>query len=185
MSGANREQRAGDASAPPEWETDQEITAPHSVLVTVRELDDARTLIEYLEQSGVPSTAISLIEPAAVHPIDGGEGEVYGEVARSVLMGAVAGALVGALLGYLASLATGLPPLMAMALGALFGAGVGGAAGGMSVVKYSSPAWRQTHEAAPSNRFKVGVQHSDAEVVETAEELMTRHGFTEVARVDS
>jgi hypothetical protein len=179
------EEGAADASAPPPWETDQEITAPHSVLVTVKELGDARTLIEYLERSGVPPTAISLIEPAAAHPIDGDEGEVYGEVARSVLLGAVAGALVGALLGYLTSLATDLSPFMAIALGALFGAGVGGAAWGMSVVKYSSPAWRQTHETLPSNRFKVGVQHSDAVVVETAEELITRHGFTDVVRVDS
>jgi hypothetical protein len=165
------------AAEAPRWETDSEITAPHSVLVTVHDLHDARTLIEYLEQSGVLSTAISLIEPGPPTARDD-EGGFYGQVARTVLLGASAGAMIGALLGYLTSLATDLPALMAMALGALFGSAIGGAAGGMSVVKYASPAWRQTHEAADASEFRVGVQHEDAVVVETAEDLITNKGLS-------
>lgn len=153
-----------------------EMGEVHSVSAKVSAAEPARTVIEVLEQQGIPPEAISLnrSEPRQARTNDGRGPALFGDVGRSVVLGAVAGAAVGVALGGLLTLVVALEFPIAAMLGAVFGAGVGGTAGGMSVVKYASPAWRESQQPE-TGWVTVSVQHLEAAVVEDAERLMSEH----------
>ena len=165
--------------------------APRAVVAAVPDLGEARTLIQDLEEHGVPPVSIGLLgaedEDTGVPDAESGstEKEALGQVAKSAMAGGAVGLVVGGVIGGLASLA--LPDvgvLLAAVAGAVFGAGVGGAAGGMSVVKYASPAWQQTYQNKEGGQLAVAVHHPDPTVLGAAEEIMHRHPVVRVTRFD-
>lgn len=159
----------------------------HSLTVTVGDLEGARALIEELELEGIPPGAISLIAPEEGPERDQDDKDgVFRDVAKSVFIGAVGGAIAGAALGLLVRLlVVDLTALVAILLGGLFGTIAGGIAGGMSVVKYSSPAWRRSHQAGESHRIAVGVEHSDAAIIDSAEKVISSRGLSGIERPGS
>jgi hypothetical protein len=163
--------------------------SPHAVVASVREMDQARVLIEDLEEHGVPPVSIALLGVAPGGSMDGterqGEAETHAltQLAKSVIVGGGLGIVAGALLGaVVAAVLPGVSFLLACSLAAIFGAGVGGAAGGMSVAKYNSPAWTDTYETVEEGEVAVGVHHAESSVVDAAEEVFGRHQVTGVTR---
>lgn len=166
--------------------------APHAVVAEVPDLDTARALIEALENSGTPANAIALVDAHTKDPSrDDTESEVVAEsgafasLSKSVIVGGLLGMLAGGLLGFLMTLL--IPDLewyWGVVIGGVFGAGVGGAAGGISVAKYSSPAWDETYQVEDEPTVRVAVHHAGAEVVDEAETVMQRHVDGEVQRFD-
>lgn len=166
--------------------------APFSVVCDVADLDMARRLIEDLEEHDVPANSIELVgaETKESPDSDAGsavaESEAFGALSRSTIAGGLVGSVVGALLGlFMAALIAGLSWPWALVIGALFGGGVGLAAGGMSVAKYSSPAWDETHEAEETDHLRLGVHHASLDVIDTAETVMRRHVSGGVHRLGS
>jgi F0F1-type ATP synthase assembly protein I len=166
--------------------------APHSVIASVADLDQARRLIEDLENHGIPTPAIALLGATTKDPShpkresDVAESAAFAQLAKSVIIGGMAGILVGAMLGLLmASLIADLETGWGLVMGGVFGAGVGGAAGGISVAKYSSPAWDETYQVDDeAGDLAVAVHHVDREVVDRAEEIVERHPTEGVTRPD-
>jgi hypothetical protein len=163
--------------------------APHSVIASVGGLDQARRLIEDLENHGIPTPAIALLGATTKDPGHAGresdiaESDALAQLAKSVIVGGMAGILVGATLGLL--LAGVIPDLetgWGLVMGGVFGAGVGGAAGGISVAKYSSPAWDETYQVDEAGDLAVAVHHVDREIVDEAEEIIERHPTEKVVR---
>lgn len=159
-----------------------------SVLATVRDAEQARLLVEELEQEGIPPGAIAL--PTVLEPEEDTadeempESEAFVDVSRSAIAGGAIGALIGGLFGALLTLIVpNLSLLWAIVFGAIFGAGIGGSAGGMAVAKYNSPAWRETYETVDPGPVTVGVHDGDPDVVARAEAIMRRHQGVEVRRV--
>lgn len=160
------------------------------VVASLHDTEAARILVEDLEEHGIPPTSITLHDvdlreeppdPRQATP----EAPVFAQVTKSVILGGAAGMVVGAIIGALAaSIFPDLEWLTGSLLGALFGSAVGGAAGGVSVVKYSSRAWRETYESDAGGKAAVSVRHADREVVDEAEEVMRRHeAVTRVQRL--
>jgi F0F1-type ATP synthase assembly protein I len=165
--------------------------APHSVIASVADLDQARRLIEDLENHGIPTPAIALLGAKTKDPdhadreSDVAESDAFAQLAKSVIIGGMAGILVGAMLGLLlASVIADLATGWGLVMGGVFGAGVGGAAGGISVAKYSSPAWDETYQVEEAGDLAVGIHHVDQEVVDRAEEIIGRHRAERVVRPD-
>lgn len=171
-----------------EWD---EITdAPHAVVGEAPDIEAARRLIEDLENHGIPANAIELLETETKDPrahdaeSDVVESPAFANLSKSVVVGGTLGIVLGGLLGLLMSyLVPDLAWYWGATLGGLFGAAVGGAAGGMSVAKYSSPAWDETYQVEDTPEVKVAVHHSDPEVVEIAWSGMSRH-VDNVKRLD-
>jgi F0F1-type ATP synthase assembly protein I len=165
--------------------------APHSVIASVDGLDQARRLIEDLEDHGIPTPAIALLGATTKDPShsdresDIAESDAFAQLAKSVIIGGMAGIVVGALLGLLlASVIADLETAWGLVMGGVFGAGVGGAAGGISVAKYSSPAWDETYQVDASGDLAVAVHHVDREIVDSAEEVIGRHQTEKIVRHD-
>jgi len=166
--------------------------APHAVVIEVPDLDAARALIEDLENRGIPSNAIALVDahtkdqsPDDTESDVVAESGAFASLSKSVIGGGFLGMLVGGLLGFLMTLL--IPDLewyWGVVIGGVFGAGVGGAAGGISVAKYSSPAWDETYQVEDEPTVKVAVHHAEAEVVDEAETVMQREVDGEVERFD-
>jgi hypothetical protein len=163
-----------------EW--DEVAAAPHAVVGDVPDIEGARLLIEALEKQGIPANAIELLEAETKDPkkdtakTDVADAKALGSLAKSVIVGGVLGLIIGGLLGALVSLLIiNLEWYWGALMVALFGAAVGGAAGGMSVAKYSSPAWDETYQVEDDPRIKVAVHHSEPEVVDDAEAVMEQH----------
>lgn len=173
-------------------QTEQDLAAaPYGVVGSLADLETARVLIQDLEEHGVPPGSIGLLGAVAKDADVPGreselaESEALGQVGRSAIAGGAVGAVVGAVLGALATvILPDLSLLAAAGLGAVFGAAVGGAAGGMSVAKYSSPAWQETYQTEEDGRVKVAVHHVEAKVVDAAEEVMRRHPVLAVSRLE-
>ena len=162
------------------------------MIADVEGLDAARLLIEDLEKHGTPSVSIELVGAATKDPgspgreSDVAESDAFADLSKSTIVGGSLGIVIGGLLGLLmAYLIPGLTWPWGAVIGGLFGAGVGGAAGGMSVAKYSSPAWDETYQVEDSGRLRVAVHHADEEVVEEAEETMARHAVGRIERSGS
>lgn len=156
--------------------------ATHSVIGDVADAEQARVVVEDLENSGVPTTSIELVGAESKESPDPGsksdipESDAFANLSKSTIVGGGVGVVAGALLGLLLSfLIPALGPVWGLVLGAIFGGAVGGAAGGMSVAKYGSPAWSETYQVEEGQRMGVAVHHASAEVVRKAEEVMTRH----------
>jgi F0F1-type ATP synthase assembly protein I len=165
--------------------------APHSVIASVDGLDQARRLIEDLENHGIPTPAIELLGASLKDPShsdresDIPESDAFAQLAKSVIIGGMAGIVVGALLGLLlASVIADLETGWGLVMGGVFGAGVGGAAGGISVAKYSSPAWDETYQVDAAGDLAVAVHHEDREIVDSAEEIIGRHTAAKIVRPD-
>jgi hypothetical protein len=165
--------------------------APHSVIASVGDLDQSRRLIEDLENHGIPTPAIALLGATTKDPShpnresDVAESDAFGQLAKSVIIGGMVGILIGAVLGLLlASMIADLETAWGLVMGGVFGAGVGGAAGGISVAKYSSPAWDETYQIEEAGDLAVAVHHADREIVDRAEEIMGRHPTERVTRPD-
>lgn len=163
--------------------------APHSVVCDVDGLEVARLVIEDLEEHGIPANAIELIgaetkdspAPDTVEAV--AESGAFWALSRSTIVGGLVGLVVGALLGLpVASLIPGLTLPWGMVMRGLFGAAVGGTAGGISVAKYSSPAWDETHEVEETKELQLGVHHVDLDVINAAATVMERHVSGEVRR---
>lgn len=165
--------------------------APHAVLASVADMDQARLLIEDLEEHGIPPGSLALLGAAseAGHEAAGGgeaESSAFDDVTKSALAGGAIGAATGGILGSLVTLAVpGAGILVAGGLGAVFGAGVGGAAGGMAVAKYNSDAWSATYETVQRGEIAVGVHHADRAVIEAAHEVIDRHEPIRVEQFDN
>lgn len=166
--------------------------APHAAVALVSHLDDARALIEDLERQGVPANSIELVGVKTKEPRhdDAGSGVAESDALASLSKSAVAGGAAGILLGGLLGLAMSLliPDLAwywGVLIGALFGAGVGGTAGGISVAKYSSPAWDETYQVEEDESVRVAVHNADPDVVDRAMTVMNRHDPTELERYDN
>lgn len=165
--------------------------SPHYVIADVDDLDSARVLIEDLENHGTPTVAIELLGAHTKDPksedreSDVAESKAFADVSKSTIVGGVAGIVIGGLLGLVMALL--IPDLTwpwGVVMGGLFGAGVGGAAGGMSVAKFSSPAWDETYQVEDDSRLRVAVHHAESEVVTAAYEVMERHSPRELERSD-
>lgn len=138
--------------------------------------DQARSLIEELEDRGIPPNAIDLAEsPVAMVRSSERRADLFGDVGRSVLAGAALGSVSGVVLGGLLALAAGLEFPATALLGVVFGAGIGGAAGGIRVVKYASPAWRESQHSEEPGVVTVTVRHPDSSVIDRAEEVIAQH----------
>lgn len=164
--------------------------APHSVMADVDDLQMARRLIEDLEEHDIPANAIELIGAETKDAPDPDSDEAVAEsgavraLFRSIVAGGLVGLAVGGLLGLaMAWLIPGLSWSWGLAVGALFGLAVGATAGGMSVAKYSSPAWNETHEVEETKNVQVAVHHADVDVINTAETVLERHATGEVKRL--
>jgi len=165
--------------------------APHAVVADVPDLETARALIEALENSGTPANAIALVDAHTKDPSRSAteneavaESGAFASLSKSVIVGGLIGMIVGGLLGLLMTLLTpDLEWYWSVVIGGVFGAGVGGAAGGISVAKYSSPAWDETYQVEDEPSVTVAVHHAEAEVVDEAESVMQRHDG-EVERFD-
>lgn len=167
-------------------------SSPHAVVADVTGLDEARELIELLELNDIPPGSISLVGAETKDPRHDGqasdvaESKAFAELAKSTILGGSIGIVVGALLGLLmAYLIPDLSSLWGAVMGGLFGAGTGGAAGGMSVAKYSSPAWDETYQVDDDRHIQVAVHHRDKEVVDRSDEVMRGHVGDRIARLDS
>lgn len=167
-------------------------SSPHAVMADVTGLDDARELIELLELNDIPPGSISLVGVETKDPRHDGqvsdvaESKAFAEVAKSTILGGSIGIVVGALLGLLmAYLIPDLSWSWGAVIGGLFGAGTGGAAGGMSIAKYSSPAWDETYQVDDDRQIQVAVHHRDKEVVDKSAEVMRGHVGDRVARLDN
>lgn len=155
--------------------------APFSVVAELHDVQAARVVVEDLEEHGIPTSAISLQGVETDSPGPAGrnppESRAFASVSKSVIVGGAGGAAVGALLG-IAMVAFAVPELgwaWGAALGALFGSAIGGAAGGMSVVKYASPAWQESYQAADTEEPFVVVSHAEESVIDSAAEIISRH----------
>lgn len=164
--------------------------APWAVVADVPDIEAARALIEDLEKQGVPTTSIKLLDAETKDPqrddteSDVAESAAFAKLSKSVLVGGGLGIALGSALGVL--LALMIPDLVwywGVIIGGLFGAAVGGAAGGMSVAKYSSPAWDETYQVEDARSVKVAVHQSEAEIVDNAESVMRRH-IDDVERIN-
>jgi hypothetical protein len=160
------------------------MTAPENrqddhqtVMVPALDRDEARTLIEELEDSGVPSTAIELDEPGSGALPQRKAGPVFGDVARAVLVAVVIGAVAGAALGLVVSSVTEIDSRIGVIAGAAFGGFIGVAVGGIWVVRYASPAWREASEAERPKMVRVTVRHPEQAVVDQAAEVIREHGY--------
>ncbi|HJQ77601.1 MAG TPA: hypothetical protein VJ948_10130 [Acidimicrobiia bacterium] len=156
--------------------------ASHSVIGQVADSEQARVIVEDLENSGVPTTSIELVGAEgkeASGPDEGSDipdSDAFTNLSKSTIVGAGVGIIAGALLGLVLSLLIPpMGPVWGLVLGGIFGAAVGGAAGGMSVAKYGSRAWNETYQIEEEQRLAVAVHHASAEVVRKAEEVMGRH----------
>lgn len=165
--------------------------SPHLVFADVEDLDVARSLIEELELNGVPSVSIELLGAETKDPrepsreSDVAESRAFADVAKSTIIGGSLGIVIGSLLGLLmAYLIPDLTAAWGALMGGLFGAGIGGAAGGISIVKYSSPAWDETYQVEDDATPRVAVHHADEEIVDRSEEMMRRHVGEGVTRHD-
>lgn len=138
--------------------------------------DQARELIEVLEDTEVPANAIELDEHLVTEPRSSGSGEVFGNVGRKVLTGALGGALAGAGVGALLGWITDVEMGIAVAACAVFGGFVGVAMGGIGVVRFASPAWRDTGDDETPALVRVMVHHADRSIVESAADVMKSHG---------
>jgi hypothetical protein len=182
--------------------SDEQVPAPepaspdfgtYNVLAVLPDADAARAAIADLEHRGVEGNAISLLgraEQEATNPqASRGEGQeadsaVAGKVARGAGTGAAAGAGVGGLAGLIGGAVVfgipGIGPAVAAGIwastlgGATAGAGVGFTAGGILSAK-ESEAWQLTFEAVGDHKVVVGVHAEDAEVVDTATEVLRGH----------
>jgi hypothetical protein len=158
------------------------MTAPENrqdyqtVIAPALDREEARALIEELEDSGVPSTAIELDEPGSGALPQRKAGPVFGDVARAVLVAVVIGAVAGAALGLVVSSMTEIDSRIGVIAGAAFGGFIGVAAGGIWVVRYASPAWREAGEAERPQMVRVTVQHPEQEVVDMAAGVIRAHG---------
>jgi hypothetical protein len=157
--------------------------APFAVVATVIDIQSARRVVEDLEEHGIPTPAISLLGVKTKDPArpgrasDVAESRAFASVSKSTIAGGAAGAALGAILG-IAMVAFAVPELgwaWGAVLGAIFGSGIGGAAGGMSVAKYSSPAWAETYQTTEAGEPSVVVSHRDEAIIESASEVMSRH----------
>lgn len=164
--------------------------ASHSVLGELESREAATQLVEDLEEHGVPTNAIHLVGGETKESPDPDtkdsvvEARAFGAIARSAFVGAVLGLAAGAALGLLGALLTqGFPWPWGLVGGGVFGTAAGGVAGGMSVAKYSSPAWNATQEIEQTSQIGVGVLHADPEVIETAADVMERHVRGDVTRL--
>lgn len=164
--------------------------APYAVVGDVPEIEAARALVEDLENQGVPAHSIELLGAETKDPesddtdSDVAESTAFARLSKSVIGGGSLGIALGGGLGVLLSLI--IPDLSwywGVIMGGVFGAAVGGAAGGMSVAKYSSPAWDETYQVENTGGVKVAVHQSEAEIVDLAETVMSRH-IDEVERID-
>jgi hypothetical protein len=159
--------------------------APHQVIAVLDDLDEAQSLIEDLEKEGIPPAAISLIDPSRGKG-EGSDHRVGATVGRAVLFGLVSGLLIGGLIGLALAawidLAVSRP--VAVLMGAVFGACVGLAAGGISETRFASPAWRDSQQTEARGPLAVGVHHSDASVVDSAEDVMAAHRPLRLHRQD-
>ncbi len=153
----------------------ENLPPQHRVSASALDREDARNLIEELEDRGVPSTAIELDEPGKTRP-QRQAGPVFGDVLRSSLLAAAIGAGVGAVATVLLSAAADIEVGWWTIAGAVFGAFVGVAFGGMRVVRYASPAWRDTGDAEQPDQVTVTVEHPEREVVDTAAQVIESHG---------
>ena len=161
--------------------------AHHAVLAVIEDIDEAKSLIEDLEKSGIPPAAISLVDPSE-HPATEhtSNRRIGGTVGRSVLSGVLFGGLLGGLLGLFVESVTDIMPSRAWAvgLGAVFGACIGIAGGGMRAVRFASPAWRESQQTEGRGRLAVGVEHDDPSVIESAEDVMAAHHPRRLHRQD-
>lgn len=164
--------------------------APYSVVCDVTDLDMARRLIEDLEEHDIPAHSIELVGAATKEAPDPDAGSAVADsrafwaLSRSTIAGGLVGLVIGALLGVsMAGLISGLSWPWGLVMGAVFGAGVGLAAGGMSIAKYSSPAWDETHEVEEADDLRVGVHHANVDVIDTAEMVMGRHTSGRINRM--
>jgi hypothetical protein len=161
----------------------------HGVLAVLSDADQARAVIDDLEEHGIPADAISM-QSAVVEELRSEEEQTdkevgaVEEVGRSVLVWALAGFVIGAALGFMVtvviddwSFVTGL------LLGGIFGAAIGGAAGGMNVAKYASPARPETFLAEGEGQVAIEVRHLDGAVVEQAASVLSEHPTVRVTRV--
>lgn len=137
--------------------------------------DDARELIERLENSDIPANSILLEDYATRRNRSRREGPLFGDVGRRVVIGIIGGALAGALLGAIASTVADLRLGLAIAVGSVFGAFAGVAVGGIGVVRFASPAWRDAGDSAPPTLVLVTVEHPDRSVVDIAIEVIGSH----------
>ncbi len=160
--------------------TDQE---PETVTTRVADLVVARSLIEALEEIGVPSNAIELVDvqepPVGEVP---GEAEVtptVGAVGRASATAVAIGAVVGTVIGLVIDgvLRIG-QPIVAGGLGAVFGGALGAAMGGMAVARYNSAAHALTYDAADAQSAVVIVSHADPTVAAAARRVMQTRGHT-------
>lgn len=181
-------------SVPEEGRSDPaELKAsPHAVVADVAGLDDARALIEQLELNDIPPGSISLVGAHGKDPrheekaSDVAESKAFADVAKSTILGGSIGILMGSVLGLLmAYLIQDLSWFWGAFVGGLFGAGAGGAAGGMSIAKYSSPAWDETYQVEEDRQIQVAVHHRERSVVDRSDEVMRGHVGDRVTRLDS
>jgi hypothetical protein len=157
--------------------------SPFAVVAEVERIQSARQVVEDLEEHGIPTTAISLLGVETKDPerpgraSDVAESRAFASVSKSTIAGGAGGAVIGAVLG-IAMVAFAVPDLgwaWGAVLGAIFGSAIGGAAGGMSVAKYSSPAWHETYQTAEAGHPSVVVSHGEEAVIRSAAEVMSRH----------
>ena len=147
-------------------------------------LDAARNLIETLEEDGVPPRTIDL--DGNTEESESGfrtERKVFSKTAKRILGYGSVGALAGILLGVVGAGSVAVGSAVAAMLGAVFGFAVGGTIGGLSVLKYNSPAWAQTYETVADGPVRVTVTAPDAELVQRAAVLMD--AADDVRRVDA
>lgn len=163
---------------------------PHAVICDVDSLEAARDLIQDLENRDIPANAIELIgveskqspgpESSEAVVESGAVSSLTRSMVRGGLIGLVSGAVIGLVMAWFIN---GLPLPWGLVIGGLFGVGVGGVAGGMSVAKYSSPAWDETYEVEETDQVRVGVHHADVDVIETAEKVMEAGASRRVTRL--
>jgi hypothetical protein len=160
----------------------------HGVRAVLPDAEEARLLMDHLEDVGVPADAISLLSAhAEEHRSEeletDREVDAVGELGRSVLVWALGGLIIGALVGWLITVALDDWSVLAgLLLGAVFGAALGGAAGGMSVAKYASTERANTFLAEGEGMVAVQVSHEDHAVIETATSILQEHPAVRVTR---
>lgn len=152
--------------------------ATHGVVAVLADADQARAVMDALEDGGVPADAISLelsIDEQQIPEPEQTERELVemGDAGMAITLWALTGAIVGAAAGFLVTLAVGGWSLATgLLLGGVFGGAIGGVAGGMRVAKYASPVRPDTYLAANEGRAEVHVEHVDESIIARAVDLL-------------
>lgn len=163
-----------------------DVRAPHNVVAAVTSLDEARRLIEALENDGIEPSAISLL---GAYPVEAGDDVAPAaedtprlRASKAATRGAAVGATSAAALGVAVGV-PGLGPVMATGLWAVFGAAAG-ATYALPAALGVSNAWTHTFETVRAGNFAVGVHSTAAIAIDSAASVMESFGVMNVNRFD-